>query len=406
MTWSALATAESRDAFARATIVIVDDLEQNVVLMHQLFRRAGVQRLHAFTDPRHALSQIAELDPDLVLLDFHMPDLDGRGFLEELHRQLPADHYLPVLVITADVGREAREQALGAGANDFLTKPIDTDEALLRARNLLQTRALHAQLATHRARLEHELAEATHRQRHEEQERARRTAELDGLLALGNPVMVFQPVVDLSSDKLVGVEALARFPGPPERRPDIVFDHADRLGRTLELEMRALRAATAQLDDLLGDAFLSINVSPETALSEELATLLRGLPRERILLELTEHTHVDDYPALRVALAEHRAAGMRLAIDDTGAGYASFHHLLLLQPDVIKLDIALTQGIHHDPARRALGVALVAFAEEVGATIIAEGIEEIGELEVLQELRVPWGQGFYLAAPGPLSALA
>jgi EAL domain-containing protein (putative c-di-GMP-specific phosphodiesterase class I) len=402
MSWSALTTPVVRETFAQATVVVVDDLQQNVVLLNQLLRRAGVERVHGFTDPRLALAQIAELDPDLVLLDFHMPDLDGREFLELLHALLPADHYLPVLVITADVGREARELALSAGANDFLTKPIDTDEALLRARNLLHTRGLHTQLTRHRTELQRELAEATERERQEQEVRSLLTVELDGLLALGNPVMVFQPVVELGSHKLVGVEALARFPGPPMRSPGVVFAHADRLGRTLELEMLALRSATAQLPALDSEAFLSINVSPETALSEELHALLRTLPRERLVLELTEHTQVDDYTDLAAVLAEHRAQGMRLAIDDTGAGYASFHHLLQLQPDVIKLDIALTQGIHRDPARRALGVALVAFAEEVGATIIAEGIEEIGEVRVLQELRVPWGQGFYLGEPAPL----
>lgn len=405
MTWPTLATAENREVFAQATVVIVDDLEQNVALLYQLLHRAGVERLHGFTDPLRALEELPALDADLVLLDFHMPRMDGGAFLRQLRRRLPADHYLPVLVITADMGRAAREAALGAGANDFLTKPIDTDEALLRARNLLHTRGLHRQLSGHRARLERELAEATERERSRREELVERAAVLDRQLALGHPTVVFQPVLDLVTERLMGVEALARFPGPPAHPPGLVFEHADRLGRTVELEMVALRAATERLPELPPGTFLSINVSPETALSGCLADLLTVLPRERLVLELTEHTDVEDYDGLATVLAEHRAAGMRLAIDDTGAGYASFQHLLHLRPEIIKLDIALTHGIHRDPARRALGVALAAFAAEVGATIIAEGIEEPGEIAVLRELGIPWGQGFYLAEPQALPLL-
>jgi EAL domain-containing protein (putative c-di-GMP-specific phosphodiesterase class I) len=120
------------------------------------------------------------------------------------------------------------------------------------------------------------------------------------------------------------------------------------------------------------------------------------------VLELTEHNPVDDYPTLLDALDRFRRWGGRIAIDDTGAGYASFQHLLWLHPDIIKLDITLTRGINADPARRALAGALVGFATEIGAIIIAEGIEIPGDLAALQRIGIPWGQGYYLARPGGL----
>jgi EAL domain-containing protein (putative c-di-GMP-specific phosphodiesterase class I) len=104
-----------------------------------------------------------------------------------------------------------------------------------------------------------------------------------------------------------------------------------------------------------------------------------------------------------VALAGLRAMGVRVAIDDAGAGFASLRHTLLLSPDIVKVDISLTRDIDADRGRRALASALISFAEEMGMTIVAEGIETEAELKALRELGVRYGQGYYLAEPGPLA---
>jgi EAL domain-containing protein (putative c-di-GMP-specific phosphodiesterase class I) len=111
---------------------------------------------------------------------------------------------------------------------------------------------------------------------------------------------------------------------------------------------------------------------------------------------------VEDYDALVRALDGLRSQGVRVAVDDTGAGYAGLAHILRLRPDIIKLDIDLTRGIDADPVRRALAASLVAFGGDIGATITAEGIETGEELEALRTLGVTCGQGYYLARPGPL----
>jgi EAL domain-containing protein (putative c-di-GMP-specific phosphodiesterase class I) len=92
-------------------------------------------------------------------------------------------------------------------------------------------------------------------------------------------------------------------------------------------------------------------------------------------------------------------------LDDTGAGYAGLRHLLGLRPDVIKLDISLTRDIDHDPVRRALAGALVSFAADVEAQVVAEGVETGSEQQALQRLGVRWVQGFHVARPQPLSAI-
>jgi EAL domain-containing protein (putative c-di-GMP-specific phosphodiesterase class I) len=214
---------------------------------------------------------------------------------------------------------------------------------------------------------------------------------------------VFQPIVDLNSGGAVGAEALARFAEPPIRPPNVWFAEAADLGLGVELEMAALRLALEQLRQLPPGLYLSLNASVETILSEEFCASFKDVPAERVVLELTEHTEIHDYPLFEQTIEDLRSQGVRLAVDDAGAGYSSFRHILNLHPDVIKLDIALTRGIDGDPARRALGSALMTFGlDAYNASIVAEGIETEGEFKTLRALGCPFGQGYYLGRPGKL----
>jgi EAL domain-containing protein (putative c-di-GMP-specific phosphodiesterase class I) len=214
--------------------------------------------------------------------------------------------------------------------------------------------------------------------------------------------MVFQPIVELVTGKVVGYEALSRFSSEPVRPPNEWFSEAASVGLGVDLELHALRVALAAWNHSTTDSYLSLNVSPETATSQRLFAFLEDAPCDRIVLELTEHTGIEYYGALGVALGRLRAKGLRLAVDDAGAGYSSLRHILNLRPDVIKLDIALTRGIDTDPARQALAIALGSFRNEIGAILVAEGIETQGELEMLVRLGLTHGQGFHLGRPAQL----
>ncbi len=137
-----------------ATILVVDDEEANVALLEQTLSRAGYTRVFSVTDSREALHTFDRYQPDLVLLDLRMPHLDGHAVLSQLTAQVPPGDIVPIVVLTADVSRAARQQALSAGAIDFLTKPIDRDEFLLRIRNLLHLRFSHLQLQRQHVALE------------------------------------------------------------------------------------------------------------------------------------------------------------------------------------------------------------------------------------------------------------
>lgn len=214
--------------------------------------------------------------------------------------------------------------------------------------------------------------------------------------------MVFQPIADLSDDRVAGLEALARFDLEPPRTPDFWFDEAQAVDLREELELAAVSVALSGLGHLRPATYLSINLSPETVISARFAEMLPLLPAPRLILEVTEHAVVKDYGALGEALHDFRARGGRLAVDDAGAGFASLKHILRLAPEVVKLDREVAQGIDMDRPRRALASALISFAFDIGAQVVAEGIETEAEVDALRGLGVIYGQGYYLARPGPI----
>src|SRR2546423_902104 len=122
-----------------------------------MLRSAGITQVEGLTDPRAAIARCLEFDPDVLLLDLHMPHMTGFEVLEGLQAALADDAFLPVVVLTADITPEAKLHALGAGAIDFLIKPLDHVEVVLRVRNLLETRALYQRVRDHRAQIQDEL---------------------------------------------------------------------------------------------------------------------------------------------------------------------------------------------------------------------------------------------------------
>jgi putative two-component system response regulator len=149
------------EPFRDAAILIVDDERSMVRLLEQLLAHAGYQKLSGTSDPREVVRLCDELEPDLVMLDLRMPHLDGIEVLHQLKRRR-AETYLPVLVLTADVSRESKRAALEAGASDFVTKPFEQTELLLRVRNLLEMRFLHRDLRRQNETLEVQIQERTH----------------------------------------------------------------------------------------------------------------------------------------------------------------------------------------------------------------------------------------------------
>ena len=212
--------------------------------------------------------------------------------------------------------------------------------------------------------------------------------------------IVYQPVVQVADGRVVMAEALSRFTSQPYRAPDAWFADAWRSGYGTALELATLEAAAAGLDRLPSGARLAVNLSPPFITHPDLAGFMQSVPADRFVIELTEHVVVDDYPATRRALMGLRERGVLLAIDDTGAGFASLSHIVKLAPDIIKLDRELIHGIDGDPVRRSLGTAIVTFARDIGAEVVAEAVETAAELGTIRGLGIRYAQGTLLGSPG------
>jgi EAL domain-containing protein (putative c-di-GMP-specific phosphodiesterase class I) len=238
------------------------------------------------------------------------------------------------------------------------------------------------------------------------QERRRDAAirsRLQPIFDAGGPRIVLQPIVALADGARVGVEALSRFPAEWFQAPDEVFADAALIGDGLELEMLAVRRAADAFVGVSG--YLSINFSAQTLLDVRCQDLLNSLPLERVVLELSEHDPVLDYRVLLEALAPLRRNGLRLAIDDVGAGFASLRHILLTSPDVIKLDRSIVAGASVDPILRRLVQSLTEFGHDAGASVVAEGVETRDDAVALRDAGVDYGQGWHFARPGSADQL-
>jgi EAL domain-containing protein (putative c-di-GMP-specific phosphodiesterase class I) len=247
-----------------------------------------------------------------------------------------------------------------------------------------------------RAQREDELANLDRHRREREREKLARLIDGHGL------GVALQPIVDLDTRRVVGAEALARFKDahgnaiPTER----TFLDAHALGLGPELELAIVELALRSEGRLPDGLYLALNVSPALIGRDELLDIVARHDHSRpLVIEITEHQAVEDYGELDAALGRLREHGVRVAVDDVGSGFASFRHVTRVNPEILKLDRSLVCGIDEDPVRQSLASAIVAFARDVGAIVVSEGIESGDELECLMDLAVGCGQGFYLARP-------
>jgi diguanylate cyclase (GGDEF)-like protein len=230
----------------------------------------------------------------------------------------------------------------------------------------------------------------------------RRLAHLQRLLEPGAIQPVYQPIVRTTDLEPIGYEGLARFPyadGLNNMPPDVTLAAAAEIGMREDLEV-ACWSAMAAAGSPPGGRLLFVNISPGALRHPGLFMLADQLP-SRLVIEITEQTDIEDYAALREQLQPWVARGAQIAIDDTGAGYASLEHVVELRPDFLKLTRGLVADIDKDANRQALLRALGAFAREVGAVIVAEGVERREELEVLRESQIDFAQGWLFGRPGP-----
>jgi EAL domain-containing protein (putative c-di-GMP-specific phosphodiesterase class I) len=224
-------------------------------------------------------------------------------------------------------------------------------------------------------------------------------ADLLRLIKTENVDVAYQPIFDLRTHRCLGIEALARFP-EPFTRPDRTFAAAESVGLGLELEELIVRRAWSLLPQLAEDQYLALNLTPESLVAlARRANQREEVPLSSLVIEITEHVAIDAYADLRGELEQLRDRGLRVAVDDAGAGYASLRHVIELKPDIVKIDRSLIHGLAEDCARRVAVSAFVSVARDLGSTVVAEGVELRADRDAAQELGVDAAQGYLLGRP-------
>lgn len=385
------------DAHHPPTIGVViaeDDAAMRMALGALMSADPSLELLGAGADADQAIELAVRHRPHVCILDVTMPAGGGPRATRVIRERCPATE---ILALSGREDRASVVEMLRAGACGYLVKGQEPDELVRAVRAAARgERTLSPQLAEGviDELAEHLAREDKDRRRHHEVQ-----ARIERVLSDGGPAIALQPIIELDSGDVVAFEALARFAAEPVRSPDLWFAEAAQIGRLLDLELAAARAAFARLTDLPAGAQLTVNVSPATVATDAFHDAVPMRDARRIVVEITEHAPIVDYDAFAPHLRRLRRRGVRLAIDDAGAGFASLRHILRLAPDIIKTDMTLTRRITASRAERALTRALITFADEIDATIVAEGIETESELQALRDLGVRYGQGFHLGRP-------
>jgi EAL domain-containing protein (putative c-di-GMP-specific phosphodiesterase class I) len=393
---TSLTVGGARDVDHIRVLIADDEPALRVALADLLAHEDAIRLVGTAGDADEAIELAVSARPDVALVDVKMPAGGGPRAAREIIRVSPDTR---VIALSAFEDRPTVLEMLRAGAVGYLVKGtaaeeiVHSIEKVMRGGTHLSSEVIGG--------IVQELASQMRREEIEQEARERRRDEIERFVAGEGVSMAFQPIVDLRTRETVGNEALARFRSLPLRPPDEWFAEAVRLELGVQLELATVRQALAALPRL-GEGYLSVNCSHRAALSPDLAAALTPVA-DRIVIEITEHEAIEDYADLSGALDALRSRGVRVAIDDAGAGFASLRHTLQISPDIVKVDISLTRDIDSDRGRRALAKALISFADEMDITIVAEGIETQAELDTLLELGVRYGQGYFLAEPGFLA---
>lgn len=229
-----------------------------------------------------------------------------------------------------------------------------------------------------------------------------KAARIDAAIMDKQPRIVYQPIYDVDTGTVAGVECLSRFYKGQRATPAEWFKEAVDAGLGPSLEQWAMEKALAGMPQMPSHVFFAINGSREFISSGLLEPTLEGHDLTRVVLEVTERAAVADDTTVLDHLQPLRQRGLRIALDNAGAGHASMRDILHLRPDQIKLDISLVHDIDQDASHRALAAALSTFAHDIGSDVVAEGVETLAELRVLQGMGVDRVQGYLLSHPVPL----
>jgi EAL domain-containing protein (putative c-di-GMP-specific phosphodiesterase class I) len=370
-------------------VLIVDD-EQPVLRAYSRALRNSGFVVETAGDGEAALGQIERATFDVVLSDLMMPRMPGIEFLRAVRKRDPD---LPVVLMTACPSTESAMRALEYGAMRYLLKPIDLGDLTSALRDGVRLRK--AALAKRKA--EQEFVD--------DRPSSTELSQLEAAFerALVNLSIVYQPIVCWSKRTTFGFEALVRSTEPALPHPSALFDAAERLERTSDLGRSIRRRIPGPVASAPPEAHLFVNLHPKDLVDDDLFSPQSPLAMHasRVVLEITERASLHGVGDLHARIAQLRKMGFRIAIDDIGAGYAGLTSFAMLEPEVVKVDMALVRDIHRSPMKKKLVHSMASLCRDLSIQLIAEGVETVEERDTLVDLGCDLFQGYLFAKPGP-----
>ncbi len=384
---AAVATVAAKKPSSKGHVLLVDD---ETLVLHAYSRsltRAGFT-VQAVNDSRLVPAMLQATQFDVVICDIAMPAMDG---IQVLRRVREHDPDLPVVLVTGGAALESALKAIEHGALRYLVKPVEVDVLRRVADEAVRLRRV-AHLKKQAFELYGFAARAS-------ADRDAQTAKLTQ--ALGKLWMAYQPIVRCSARGVAAYEALVRTDDPRISNPKDLFDVAEELARTDEVGRVIRRKVAGDVQTLPSDVGIFVNLHPRDLLDEDLFDPNAPLSRlaRRVTLEITERASLSGIRDIRARLAALRKIGFRIAIDDLGAGYSGLSAFAEIEPEVVKLDMALVRGIDREPTKRKLVHSMVTLCQELGICVVAEGIELQAERDTLTELGCDLLQGYLFGRP-------
>jgi EAL domain-containing protein (putative c-di-GMP-specific phosphodiesterase class I) len=383
----------SEEPPSKARILVADDEPLVGQGLRRLLEQAGYDVSTALGG-REAVRQASERHFDVVVTDIHMPDIDGLELLRTLRR---LDEDVAVVLMTGDPRVETAVSAVELGASQYLLKPIDHE----RLRRTIERAVLLRRMARAKREALRLLNAAGHEPLANTERVDRFERAVDGIF------LAFQPIFRGPGKTLYGYEALMRSRAPELPSPLAVLREAEELACLPVLGRRVRRRAATALPEMPEGSALFVNLHPNDVLDDDLYDPSSPLSQvaHRTVLEITERASLEGISDLRSRTAELRRLGFRIALDDLGAGYAGLNSFATLEPEIVKLDMALVRGLHLSSVKQKLVRSMLNACRELDILVVGEGVETREEFDALISLGCPLLQGYLLGAPAPTSWL-
>jgi EAL domain-containing protein (putative c-di-GMP-specific phosphodiesterase class I)/CheY-like chemotaxis protein len=372
-----------------STVLVVDDNDGVRGMMSKTLSRAGLN-VEATSGVDHALTLLKQGRRfEAIVTDLVMPGTDGMQLMHFV-RQLDLD--IPIVIVTGNPSFESAVAAMELGGFRYLTKPVDgarlvqvVKEAATQYRlSLLKRKAL-------------EICEAGGYLLQESDELEERFNR-----ALKSMWIAYQPIVSWPSQQVYGYEALVRSFDADLPTPGMLFDAAERLGRVQDLGQRIREAVAVTATEAPNDALIFANIHALDLTNDQLYSKEAALTKlaPRVVLEITERASLHRIDDLKERMHSLRNLGFRIAVDDLGTGYSGLSSFTQIEPDIVKLDMSLIRDVDGSAAKATLVRSMIKMcAQELGITVVCEGVETVGERDALAQAGAELLQGYLFAKP-------